>query len=83
MNGKHRTPEQQAALCEAYKLLEAQFAYVLIVCAMPADHEVQGSDPDVYWTGGFIMARGLAEHAKEKIQYSRRPVCRPEPPRKT
>lgn len=79
MNGKVRTEQQKAALWEAFKLLEEQFDYVLIVCAMPADHEIHGTDPDAYWKGGFIMARGLAEHAKEKVQQTRWPACKPRP----
>jgi hypothetical protein len=79
MNGKYRTEQQLAALREAYKLLEGQFDDLLIVCAMRSDHESHGTDPDVYWKGGFLMARSLAEHAKERIQYTRRVVNKPLP----
>jgi hypothetical protein len=77
MNGKHRTEAQLAALREAYKVLEAQFDSFLIVCASRGDIETHGTDPDVLWKGGFMLAAGLTHHALERIKFARSPAYKP------
>jgi hypothetical protein len=67
-----RTPEQTAALRDAYKLLSAQFDDVLIVCGLRGDHQDFATDLDVYWQGGWLIANGLADFAKHRINYQRR-----------
>jgi hypothetical protein len=76
--GKYRNALQRQALRDAYKLLADHFDDVLVVCSMRADHEALGTDPDVFWKGGYIMALGLADVAKHRIQYQRRPTAKPE-----
>lgn len=74
MNGDEtsaRTPEQQQALREAYDLLTAQFEDVLIVCSNRADHRTTATDLPVYWKGGWLMARNLADYAREKASMAR------------
>lgn len=77
MNGKKRTEEQLAALREAYALLDAQFDDLLIVCATRADHETVGADPDVFWKGHFMVAKGLADFANDRISFSKRSGSKP------
>jgi len=65
-----RTREQKKALREAYKLLAANFAHVLIVCATVEEHQTeQGPDPDVCWSGGWLMADCLARFALRRTDH--------------
>ena len=73
-----RTPAQRAALRDAYRLLSAQFDDILIVCSLRADHEAIGTDMDVFWQGGWPMANTLADFAKQRISYQRRPKNEPQ-----
>lgn len=66
-----RTPQQREALREAYKLLAAQFDDVLIVCSNRADHRVVATDLPVFFKGGWLMARSLADYAHEHVSATR------------
>ncbi len=66
-----RTPQQQAALRDAYKLLTAQFDDVLLVCSTRDDLEALATDLDVYWKGSWLVINGLADFAKQRIDYQR------------
>jgi len=76
-----RTAEQKRALWEAYRLLAENFDEFLIVASMRADHAAIGTDMDVYWKGGFILAAGLADFARLRINYQRRPNVAPAKPK--
>ena len=74
MKGKvERTARQKAALRDAYRLLSAQFDFVLIVCSVQDDHhrDAVGSDPDIYWQGTWFVNKGLADIAKKRLEYSK------------
>jgi len=74
---KSRTQKQLAAMRCAFKLLEGQFDDLLIVCAMRADYENPGTDPDVYWKGCYLAVNGMADFAKHRIGYQRRATSKP------
>jgi hypothetical protein len=80
-NGKHsteRTEAQKQSLRDAWMLLKAaKFDHVVIICSTSADHEALGTDMDVMWFGGWPTAAALAEFAKNRIGYSRRPKNEP------
>ena len=71
-----RTDAQKRALQIAFEALEV-FDHVLIVTSTHGDHEALGTDPEVCWKGGWPTASGLADLAKTKIGYSRRPRNEP------
>jgi len=74
-----RTPEQRAALRDAYKLLAAQFDHFLIVCSVDPDHHdtALATDLDVHWKGSWLMANSLADFAKHRITYRQRNNAEP------
>ena len=72
-----RTEAQKQALRDAYVLLTKEFEDVLMVCSMRADHAAVGTDLEVYWRGGWPMARTLADFAKDKIVYTKTPHLAP------
>ncbi len=70
----HRTSAQKHALQAACKLLEAEFAHVLVVASAEGDFsdDSQATDLDVVWKGPWPMASMMADQAKQRINYQRR-----------
>jgi hypothetical protein len=74
-----RTEAQKHALKAAYKILATEFDHVLIACSLDADHDQDsiGTDLDVCWKGSWLVANGLADFAKRRIDYQKRNNAHP------
>lgn len=69
-----RTARQKQALVDAYKILTAEFDDVLLVTSLKADfhQDALATDPDVYWQGNWLLMKGLAGFANNRIEYTKR-----------